>query len=233
MHTAIGNSCVGVRINGLKLPFRTLLKNGDEIEIIRGDNMLPSENWLHHVKTGKARAAIRHALREREEADYIKLGGQMIDNLFAAEGLEADVSVLERALGIMHYETLDLLKLDVGRGDISAADVLLAVMPPKIKRKRDTFRDGMRSLMRMPAEDAVRRKTILPLSSGLRGTAVNIAEGCFPLPGDEIVGEVSSGKGVVVYPSAAPQLLDIPQERQVAMRWDADADDNCSPAVCN
>ena len=225
VHTAIGNSCVGVRINGLKLPFRTLLKNGDEIEIIRGDNMLPSENWLHHVKTGKARAAIRHALREREEADYIKLGGQMIDNLFAAEGLEADVSVLERALGIMHYETLDLLKLDVGRGDISAADVLLAVMPPKAKRKRDTFREGMRSLMRMPAEDAVRRKTILPLSSGLRGTAVNIAEACFPLPGDEIVGVVSSGKGVVVYPSAAPQLLDIPQERQVAMRWDADADD--------
>lgn len=225
VHTAIGNSCVGVRINGLKLPFRTLLKNGDEIEIIRGDNMLPSENWLHHVKTGKARAAIRHALREREEADYIKLGGQMIDNLFAAEGLEADVSVLERALGIMHYETLDLLKLDVGRGDISAADVLLAVMPPKTKRKRDTFREGMRSLMRMPAEDAVRRKTILPLSSGLRGTAVNIAEGCFPLPGDEIVGVVSSGKGLVVYPSAAPQLLDIPQERQVAMRWDADADD--------
>ncbi|MGC6534332.1 MAG: RelA/SpoT family protein [Parvibaculales bacterium] len=225
VHTAIGNSCVGVRINGLKLPFRTLLKNGDEIEIIRGDNMLPSENWLHHVKTGKARAAIRHALREREEADYIKLGGQMIDNLFAAEGLEVDVSVLERALGIMHYETLDLLKLDVGRGDISAADVLLAVMPPKAKRKRDTFREGMRSLMRMPAEDATRRKTILPLSSGLRGTAVNIADACFPLPGDEIVGVVSSGKGVVVYPSAAPQLLDIPQERQVAMRWDADADD--------
>ena len=58
VHTEIGNSCIGVRINGLKLPFRTLLKNGDEIEIIRGDATLPSENWLHYVKTGKARAPL-------------------------------------------------------------------------------------------------------------------------------------------------------------------------------
>ena len=93
VHTEIGNSCIGVRINGLKLPFRTLLKNGDEIEIIRGDEQLPSENWLNHVHTGKARAAIRHALREREAADFIKLGAQMIDNLFAAEAVESSAEL--------------------------------------------------------------------------------------------------------------------------------------------
>jgi (p)ppGpp synthase/HD superfamily hydrolase len=224
VHTAIGNSCVGVRINGLKLPFRTLLKNGDEIEIIRGDNTLPSENWLHHVKTGKARAAIRHALREREEADYIKLGAQMIDSLFAAEGLKADGTLLERALGVMHYETLDLLRLDVGRGDISAADVLLAVMPRKSKRKRDAFAGAMRSLMRGPTTQR-RRNAILPMNGALYGTVVNIAEGCFPLPGDDIVGAVTTGSGVVVYPSDAPQLLEVPPERQVAMNWDADEQD--------
>ena len=225
VHTAIGNSCVGVRINGLKLPFRTLLKNGDEIEIIRGENNLPSENWLHHVITGKARAAIRHALREREEADYIKLGGQMIDNLFAAEGIEADSGVLERALGVMHYETLDLLRLDVGRGDISAADVLLAVMPPKVKRKRDSFKEGMRGLIGRKASDGARRRSILPLSSDMRGTALKIADDCFPLPGDEIVGVLSSGSGLVVYPSIAPQVLDVPLERQVPMQWEVNEGD--------
>ena len=219
VHTAIGNSCVGVRINGLKLPFRTLLKNGDEIEIVRGENNLPSENWLHHVITGKARAAIRHALREREEADYIKLGAQMIDNLFAAEGIEAGGGVLERALGVMHYETLDLLRLDVGRGDISAADVLLAVMPPK--SKRNSFRDGMRSLMGRRASNDVRRSSILPLSGDLRGTAVKIADQCFPLPGDNIIGVLSSGTGLLVYPAIAPQVLDVPLERQVPMQWEA------------
>ena len=68
VHTAIGNSCAGVRINGRRLPFRTLIKNGDEIEIIRGDSQLPNESWLHHATTGKARAAIRQALRERQTA---------------------------------------------------------------------------------------------------------------------------------------------------------------------
>ena len=225
VHTEIGNSCIGVRINGLKLPFRTLLKNGDEIEIIRGDKTLPSESWLHHVKTGKARAAIRHVLREREEADYIKLGGQMIDNLFAAEGLEADTELLERALGVMHYETLDLLRLDVGRGDISAADVLLAAMPRRARRKRNAFAGAMRSLMRRPASSSGRRKSILPMNVELRGTAVKIAEDCFPLPGDNIIGVVTSGRGVEVYPADAPQLLDVAPERQVAMSWDADEDE--------
>ncbi len=139
-----------MRINGLKLPFRTLLKNGDEIEIIRGDEQLPSENWLNHVHTGKARAAIRHALREREAADFIKLGAQMIDNLFAAEAVESSASVLDRALGVLSFNSMDALYEAVGRGTISAADVLLATMPKKALRKRDRFAGAMRSLIGRP-----------------------------------------------------------------------------------
>ena len=118
VHTEIGNSCIGVRINGLKLPFRTLLKNGDEIEIIRGDEQLPSENWLNHVHTGKARAAIRHALREREADDFIKLGAQMIENLFAAEAVDSSTGVLDRALGVLSFNNMDALYEAVGRGSI-------------------------------------------------------------------------------------------------------------------
>ncbi len=224
VHTEIGNSCVGVRINGLKLPFRTLLKNGDEIEVVRGENQLPSENWVNHVRTGKARAAIRYALREREEADFVKLGTQMIENLFAAEGLEAKGSLLERALGVMNYENLNLLRLDVGRGDISAADVLLAVMPKKARGKRSAFVGAMRGLMRRKAQDEQVKSAILPMNGALYGTVVNIAEGCFPLPGDEIIGVVTTGEGVVVYPAQAPQALafEATPERMVAMKWEQD-----------
>ena len=224
VHTEIGNSCIGVRINGLKLPFRTLLKNGDEIEVVRGDSPLPSESWLNHVKTGKARAAIRQALREREEADFIALGRQMVDKLFAAEGLEADDTLLERALGLMHYEKLDLLHLDVGRGDISAADVLLSVMPKKKIRRREAFAGAMRSLI--GRGDAEAPQAMLPVSGALYGTAVNVAEDCFPLPGDPIVGVVTAGKGVVVYPADAPSLAEYEAtpERLVAMQWEPEAD---------
>ena len=222
VHTEIGNSCIGVRINGLKLPTRTMLKNGDEIEIVRGDKTVPSENWLHYVRTGKARAAIRHSLRDREEADYLQLGRQMVTNLFAAEGLEASDELLERALGIMHIETLRALYIAVGRGDFAAVDVLLAAMPKRTARKRDRFAGAMRGLIGRGKAALVGEQVIMPLRGELFGTAVTVAEACFPLPGDEIVGIMTRGKGIVVYPADAPELAgfeDTP-ERWVSMRWE-------------
>lgn len=220
VHTEIGNSCIGVRINGLKLPFRTILKNGDEIEIVRGEDQLPSESWLNHVQTGKARAAIRHALREHEAADFISLGRQMVDNLFAAEAVESDENVLDRALGVLSYGSLDDLLEAVGRGSLSAADVLMASLPKKGRRKRDRFAGAMRSLIGRPAKVSDSAQ-MLPLNGAFYGTVVKVAEGFFPLPGDEIVGIVTPGQGVVVYPANAHELaaFEDSRERWVPMQW--------------
>ena len=220
VHTEIGNSCIGVRINGLKLPFRTMLKNGDEIEIVRGEDQLPSESWLNHVQTGKARAAIRHALREHEAADFISLGRQMVDNLFAAEAVESDENVLDRALGVLSYGSLDDLLEAVGRGSLSAADVLMASLPKKGRRKRDRFAGAMRSLIGRPAKVSDSAQ-MLPLNGAFYGTVVKVAEGLFPLPGDEIVGIVTPGQGVVVYPANARELaaFEDSRERWVPMQW--------------
>ena len=220
VHTEIGNSCIGVRINGLKLPFRTILKNGDEIEIVRGEDQLPSESWLNHVQTGKARAAIRHALREHEAADFISLGRQMVDNLFAAEAVESDENVLDRALGVLSYGSLDELLEAVGRGSLSAADVLMASLPKKGRRKRDRFAGAMRSLIGRPAKVSDSAQ-MLPLNGAFYGTVVKVAEGFFPLPGDEIVGIVTPGQGVVVYPANARELaaFEDSRERWVPMQW--------------
>lgn len=220
VHTEIGNSCIGVRINGLKLPFRTMLKNGDEIEIVRGEDQLPSESWLNHVQTGKARAAIRLALREHEAADFISLGRQMVDNLFAAEAVESDENVLDRALGVLSYGSLDDLLEAVGRGSLSAADVLMASLPKKGRRKRDRFAGAMRSLIGRPAKVSDNAQ-MLPLNGAFYGTVVKVAEGFFPLPGDEIVGIVTPGQGVVVYPANARELaaFEDSRERWVPMQW--------------
>ena len=220
VHTEIGNSCIGVRINGLKLPFRTMLKNGDEIEIIRGEDQLPSESWLNHVQTGKARAAIRHALREHEAADFISLGRQMVDNLFAAEAVESDENVLDRALGVLSYGSLDDLLEAVGRGSLSAADVLMASLPKKGRRKRDRFAGAMRSLIGRPVKISDNAQ-MLPLNGAFYGSVVKVAEGFFPLPGDEIVGIVTPGQGVVVYPANARELaaFEDSRERWVPMQW--------------
>ncbi len=84
VHTEVGNSCAGARVNGNITPIRTVLRNGDEVEIIRAEGQLPSANWESIVVTGKARAAIRHHLRENEHLAHIKTGREIIASVFQA-----------------------------------------------------------------------------------------------------------------------------------------------------
>jgi guanosine-3',5'-bis(diphosphate) 3'-pyrophosphohydrolase len=224
VHTAIGNSCAGVRINGRRLPFRTLIKNGDEIEIIRGDSQLPNESWLHHATTGKARAAIRQALRERQTAGYADLGAEMVASLFSSEGHEYTRDLSERARGVLEYETLNSLHADVGRGHLPAAEVLLAARPKgRGARGPSRLAGAMRSLISYPRQEAHNDPVALPVKGNLYGSVVRIAADCYPLPGDEIVGIVTMGEGLVVYPVGAPALDQFEEqpERWVAMRWDS------------
>ena len=230
VHTEIGNSCVGVRINGLSLPFRTLLKNGDEIEVITEPDHLPSGSRLYHVVTGKARAAIRHSLREAREAGYITIGKNLLENLLMEENIKANKKLFERVLKVMDVTNLDTLFADIGRGELAAGDVLRAVMPQKSRTRKSAFAGVMRSLVSrrgmasrasVPAQDD---PVAVPLNGALYGTAVQIADACFPLPGDDIVGIVKTGEGVLVYPAHAPELdtYIASPERWVQMRWDSE-----------
>ena len=224
VHTAIGNSCAGVRINGRRLPFRTLIKNGDEIEIIRGDAQLPNESWLHHATTGKARAAIRQALRERQTAGYADLGAEMVASLFSSEGDEYTRDLSEHARVVLEYETLNSLHADVGRGHLPAAEVLLAARPKGDgARGPSRFAGAMRSLISYPRQEAHNDPVAVPVNGNLYGSVVRIAADCYPLPGDQIVGIVTMGEGVVVYPVGAPALDQFEEqpERWIAMRWDS------------
>ena len=241
VHTEIGNSCVGVRINGLSLPFRTLLKNGDEIEVITEPDHLPSGSRLYHVVTGKARAAIRHSLREAREAGYSAIGKNLLENLLVEENIKANKNLFERVLAVLEYASQDALFADIGRGELAAGDVLRVVMPNKNKGgktrqlknrgRKNAFVGVMRALISRGSnasdagDNAVADNPVaVPLNGGLYGTAVQIADDCFPLPGDAVVGIVKTGEGVTVYPTHAPELdayLAAP-ERWVQMRWDSE-----------
>ena len=223
MHTDIGNKCTGVRINGLNLPFRTSPKNGDEIEVICDKNQLPTEAWLHHAKTGKARAAIRQALRESQQTAYAELGQNMLKSIFDSEDKDLSKPVLERALGALKYATLTQLYADVGRGELGAAEVLMAVFPQRRRRgKRAALAGAMRALIGAPGRRRRLDNVAVPVNGALYGTAVKMAENCFPLPGDDIVGIVTMGEGVVIYPRAAAILENYEgqRERWVSMHWD-------------
>ena len=129
VHTEVGNSCAGARVNGNITPIRTVLRNGDEVEIIRAEGQLPSANWESIVVTGKARAAIRHHLRENEHLAHIKTGREIIASVFQAEKKSNDDNHLERALVPLECETLDDLYAMVGAGQVSGTEVFRKVYP--------------------------------------------------------------------------------------------------------
>ena len=216
VHTQVGNSCAGARINGRQLPIPSVLHNGDEIEIIRSEKNLPRPVWLRHVVTGKARAAIRNVLREQEEAGFVELGQRLVESLFASEGLECKREFIERAVGVLGLNSLARLYAEVGRGRLSATEVLVTAFPSK-KRKDPKDKDVLTK-----GQDTQLSARAVPVGKSLQGMAMSFAEGCFPLPGDAIIGILTPEEGLKIYPMEAPILSDFEdhEERWVAMHWD-------------
>ena len=217
VHTDIGDTCVGCKINGRHMPLRTELKNGDEVEIIRSKAQTPSPAWEAFVATGKARSAIRRAARQSQQHELARLGRLMVSSVFELAGKEFSDGVLERAVGRFDRKDLEELLADVGEGRIQAYDVLKAVYPRVRKPKVGEGASGRA----LPAgERAV--KPLVKLDKRMSHGAVQFAEGAYPLPGDRIVGILTPGEGVTVYPidSEALATFDSQPERWIDVTWD-------------
>jgi len=184
VHTDLGAAAVGAKINGRHVPLRTQLENGDVVEVIKGQSAEPQLSWLSFVTTGKARAAIRRALRAKERAEVIETGRRLYDEI--ADRLPARVGrkAIRDALERLGLEDEDDLLHAIGAARLSARDVMEALVPG--------------STADLPAEPEERAITI----KGLRpGTGFRLAECCHPVPGDRIVGlheEDDSARGTVV-----------------------------------
>lgn len=220
VHTEVGNSCVGARVNGNITPIRTVLRNGDEVEIIRAEGQLPSANWESIVVTGKARAAIRHHLRENEHLAHIQTGREIIASVFQAEKKSNDDNHLERALVPMDCETLDDLYAMVGGGEVSGTEVFRKVYPDQ--KSPGMLVTALNAITSKVGSDG---KKNAPVIGGDSFSAIKFAPDTFPLPGDRIVGIMTPGEGVMVYPISSPLLQDyeVELDRWLPLKWDNDA----------
>jgi GTP diphosphokinase / guanosine-3',5'-bis(diphosphate) 3'-diphosphatase len=218
VHTQIGDTCVGCKINGPHMPLRTRLKNGDEVEIVRSDAQRPLPIWENYVETGKARSAIRRALRQTQFDEFVLLGRQMVRSLFEAADKGSDDQIIERALGALGYKNLDDLFAAVGEGVNSAHEVFEQVFPGEAKGKSWAKKKTKKS----QSADPLNAKPLVRLREGVRGHAIRFAKDTFPLPGDRIVGILTPGEGVVVYPIASALLEKFEKEtdRWVDVAWD-------------
>ncbi|HEY4374605.1 MAG TPA: bifunctional (p)ppGpp synthetase/guanosine-3',5'-bis(diphosphate) 3'-pyrophosphohydrolase [Burkholderiales bacterium] len=189
VHTGVGDACIGARINNEPMPLRTELKNGDLVEIETAPNSHPNPAWLGFVKTGKARAHIRHFMKTMKYEESVALGERLLGQsmrALGAEHAELDSSRWERLLKDSGAKSRQELLADIGLGKRLAAVVA-----------RRLAAGGIGSI---DAEASGRELRSAPVTiRGSDGMAVQLGNCCHPIPGDPIIGHISKGQGLVVH----------------------------------
>ncbi|MBX9401824.1 bifunctional (p)ppGpp synthetase/guanosine-3',5'-bis(diphosphate) 3'-pyrophosphohydrolase [Lysobacter sp. BMK333-48F3] len=224
VHTDVGNRAVAARVDSKLVPLRTKLASGQRVEIITAKSSTPKPQWLEFVVSGKARTSIRQQLKQLEHEDAVQLGHRMLDR--ALEALETSLDRipalrLEGYLGEYRYPRLEALLADIALGNRMPNQVALALAreAPGKSRGRPIDRP------RLP-EDKI-------LITGAERGVISFANCCLPLPGDEIMGYHTAGKGIVVHRLDCPNVADYRKspDRWVAIGWDRQVSGDFSAAL--
>jgi GTP pyrophosphokinase len=221
VHSEVGDTCVGAKVNGRIVPLRSELGNGDQVEILTSKAQTPSPDWEKFVVTGKAKARVRRFVRLREREQYSGLGRQILQKAFREEGYEFTEKALVGVLKALKAETVDDLCASVGQGHHTAREVLVAVFPGV---KDAAKPKGMWPFTRARARADKAKSQAVPIKGLIPGMALHYAHCCHPLPGERIVGIVTTGKGVTVHTIDCETLetfQDTP-ERWIDLAWEVD-----------
>jgi GTP diphosphokinase / guanosine-3',5'-bis(diphosphate) 3'-diphosphatase len=237
VHTDVGNSAVGAKINGRIAPLGSQLQNGDEVEIVRAEGQVPPAVWEKLAVTGKARAAIRRATRDAVKAQYTTLGRQIVMRAFERAAKPFVEDKLKAALPRLARTGIDDVLAAVGRGEIYSGDVVKAVYPEFSDDRKASAQpsrpEGEHGWFGLPKAESLVFKfpgrsgeaDALPIH-GLHGDLpVRFAPNGGAVPGDRIVAILTPGKEITIYPIQSPDLtaFDDQPERWLDVRWDLEA----------
>jgi GTP diphosphokinase / guanosine-3',5'-bis(diphosphate) 3'-diphosphatase len=222
VHTDIGNHAVTARVDGRLVPLRTRLASGQRVDVITAKASLPKPQWLEFVVTGKARTAIRQQLKQLEHEDAVQLGHRMLDR--ALETLDTSLERLPAArldafLAEHRYPRLEALLADIALGNRMPQHVSAALLRESSGRRRSTA--------------PVERPEDKILITGAERGVVSFANCCLPIPGDEIMGYHTAGRGVVVHRLECPNVVDYRKspDRWVAIGWDREVSGDFGAAL--
>ncbi len=220
VHSAVGDKCVGSKVNGRIAPLNSKLSNGDQVEIITAKNQTPSPTWERFVVTGKARSHIRRYIRQQQRGEYVTLGKAMLEKVFHMEGYQYTEKAVAGILNQFRVDEVDDIFAGIGSGNIVAREVFKAIFPghkSEIPKKPTDAEEGAVIQGKRPDEGRP-----LPIKGLIPGMAMHFARCCHPLPGDRIVGIVTTGKGVTIHTIDCDTLenfADTP-ERWLDVSWD-------------
>ncbi len=210
VHSDLGNECVGAKVNGVQLPLRTELKNGDIVEISSAPHSQPNPVWLTFVKTGKARAAIRHFLKTRRYSEAIQLGERLLSQALRQQGSDAALVSDEVWEKLLHWTG------SKGREEL-CADIAMGHRVPAVIAKRIEMilneSKGHLSQMRLdtsdwdPAEEVPAHHRQAITIDGAGGESVVFPPCCHPIPGDTILGYLGKGEGLQIHTDECRQAL--------------------------
>ncbi len=203
IHTRIGNACLGAKVDGMRVPLWTRLKNGQSIEIITAEGQTPQVTWIDIAVTGRAKTAIRKFLREENREKFIRLGAELARVAFENAGKKATDKALRTAAKTLAIETVDEMLALLGSAEMSAQSVVRAIYPDLALRAGDEV-DQARAVVGLGPEQSHRRALC-----------------CQPVPGERIIGITFRGKGVVVHSIDCEALADYEEQpdRWVDLHW--------------
>ncbi len=210
VHTNLGAAAVGAKINGRHVPLRTALTNGDVVEIIRSRTSEPQLSWLSFAVTGKARAAIRRAVRQKERAEVAATGRKLYDEIIERLPTKIGKKALAEAIRRLKLNNEEDLLVAIGQARVSDRQVMEALVPG--------------SAAQVPEEDWPRQQYAIAVRGLSPGAAFTLAPCCHPVPGDRIVGLRRPGMGVEVHSIDCLELASGVDADWIDLSWDARTD---------
>jgi guanosine-3',5'-bis(diphosphate) 3'-pyrophosphohydrolase len=238
IHSEVGNTCTGARINGRMVPLRTQIQNGDVVEILTTANSHPSRDWLNFIVTSRAKNRVRHWVSEQQRTESIEIGRKLFEKeavrfqLSPKKLLNDSDGAFKRIASDYGYGRVDDLLAAMGYGKLIPRNVIAKYLGPEKFAELDTqkeskLRSGMRAVKRLIrlGDDAI-------VVRGVDDLMVMRARCCNPLRGEEIIGYITRGKGVAVHSTRCKNVrqLMINPERIVEVEW-AGKSDNAAYAV--
>lgn len=227
VHSQIGDTCVGARINGKLMPLRYELQNGDQVEILTARGGTPSPAWERFVVTGKARARIRRFLAQQMRDQHRDTGKSLLMKAFRQDGVDGSEKVLEPIAKSLKQASVDDLYVAVATGALGAKDVVYAAYPElkevRAPRMLPAFMGN--ALTARSPRNAPRADAGSPITGLVAGMDVHYAGCCHPLPGDKIVGIVTTGKPITIHAKDCAQLEQYAAtpERFIDVDWNEEA----------
>jgi GTP pyrophosphokinase/guanosine-3',5'-bis(diphosphate) 3'-pyrophosphohydrolase len=223
VHTDVGDTAIGVKINGELKPLRTVLANGDVVEVIRGGKPVVPPDWRSLTVTGRARSAIRRHIRQTEKEEFTRLGRATVDQTFETAGKSRKEVSLRPALDRFAVHSEDELFEAVGRGRVTPSQVLEAVFPGLKAAEREAATARRRIEEGKAAKLYVRGGGLTP------GVSIHFGACCSPVPGDRIVGIIEGdGRGMTVHTIDCVRLEEYEDREELwrDLQWTPEAERN-------